>query len=103
MLPTFETTVRGYLFPFYHRPCNLKMLYTASLKLNIFRKSQKDSVIQGVSLQPLAVKCKDYPLERLGYFLAFTGSRLYPSSLPEGALKPATCWVVQAIWVKKFS
>ncbi len=45
MLPTFETTVGGYLFPFYHRPCNLKMLYTASLKLNIFRASQKDTTI----------------------------------------------------------
>lgn len=56
MLRTFETTVRGYLFPFYHRPCNLKMLYTASLKLNIFRELQKDTTI---------LSFKEFPSSRL--------------------------------------
>ncbi len=72
MLPTFETTVRGYLFPFYHRPCNLKMLYTASLKLNIFRKSQKDTTILSFKEFPssrLQSNVKIIPLNVLDIFL----------------------------------
>lgn len=56
MLPTFETTVGIYLFLFYHRPCNLKMLYTASLKVNIFRELQKDTTI---------LSFKEFPSSRL--------------------------------------